>query len=189
MSDSITGMEITGDSRPPEHLCSGCAQAKAKRGHFHRNESRAKTVGGLIWSDVKGPLVPSRDKQHRWMIAYIDDASGYGMLFTTRDKTTETQLRCFKMCMAFLRSHGHTIRAVKFDGGGECVSGSFIGFLESALISYSWTPRNTSQQNARVEHFWDVLQSRYRTMLVHAELPDDLWTYSAHTVVHCMNRV
>ena len=67
---------------------------------------------------------------------------------------------------------GHSVIKLKFDGGGEYVSSIFLSHLDEKGITYQWTPRNTPAQNARVEHFWDTLQSRMRALLIHAELPE-----------------
>ena len=84
---------------------------------------------------------------------------------------------------------GKTIKALRFDWGGEYLSQEFIDHLRSCGIISQLTPPGTPQWNGVSERRKRTLLDMVRSMMSQTNLPISFWGYALETIVFILNRV
>ena len=75
--------------------CVTCAHGKQRRNNQSRKDTGLNApidrVGGVICSDMKGPIAPADRLGNRYMINFVDHRSNYCRVFLakTKDKATK----------------------------------------------------------------------------------------------------
>ena len=85
--DPDSGINLTDQAHPS---CLTCAQGKqTKNRHPHKDSgdySPIDRIGGVVCSDLKGPMTPRDRLGNRYMINFIDYKSNYVKIFLTKTK-------------------------------------------------------------------------------------------------------
>ena len=83
------GIQLVGELAP----CSGCSMAKGIRASTsHRTTSRAEAPLDLVHIDTAGPF-PESLGGSRYVVMFVDSASGFQRPYGTRDKSASAILR------------------------------------------------------------------------------------------------
>ena len=114
-----SGIELTDHQRMN---CVTCAQSKQTKNKQNQKDSGQNApidrIGGVICSDLKGPLTPADRLHNRYLINCIDYKSNYCRIILSRTKDAATKK--FEHFMAFFeRQFESRIAVLHTDGGGE----------------------------------------------------------------------
>ena len=117
--DPELGIKLTDTKRP---TCISCAQGKQTKNSQSRRDTGANSpidrIGGVICSDLKGPMTPKDRLGNRYLVNFIDHKSNYCRvsLSPTKDKTAKK----FEHFLGFFeRRFNCRIYVLRTDGGGE----------------------------------------------------------------------
>lgn len=122
-NDTVTGMDVKGKPSPhtPECKCSTCMQIKSRRVHIEDfrpdKEHHATQVGECLHCDLHGPLPVSITTGATYYMSVIDEASRWSLIYFLNHK--DDSVIAMKEAIEYFRMHGHVIKNVRTDGGGE----------------------------------------------------------------------
>jgi hypothetical protein len=82
-----SGIKLPGHEKPH---CITCAEGKQMRGSQSKrdfgNKSPINRIGGVICSDLKGPITPTDRSGNRYMVNFIDYKTNYCRVFLAKTK-------------------------------------------------------------------------------------------------------
>ena len=85
--DPRSGIKITDHLRPN---CLTCAEGKSTRAKQAQKDTGQHApidrVGGVICSDLKGPITPRDRRGNRYLVVFVDHCSNYVRTFAARTK-------------------------------------------------------------------------------------------------------
>ena len=76
--------------------CLICDKARMKQVISHRVVSRSEIIGQRWFADYSGPFTPSVGKGNIYLIIFIDDSSGYIVLYFSKTKSDNEALKTLK---------------------------------------------------------------------------------------------
>ncbi|POM58937.1 Mitochondrial Carrier (MC) Family [Phytophthora palmivora] len=102
--------------------CLVCAQGKQTKNKHSQKDSGSNSpidiIGGVICSDLKGPMTPRDRLGNRYMVNFIDHRTNYCRIVLAKTKDVAAQQ--FKRFMAFFeRQFNYRIHVLRADGEGE----------------------------------------------------------------------
>jgi hypothetical protein len=117
--DPASGIALTDHKRDN---CLTCAQGKQTKNAQSRKDTGANSpidvIGGVICSDLKGPVTPRDRLGNGYMVNFIDHRSSYCRIFLA--KTKDVAALKFKHILAFFeRQFNCRIHVLRTDGGGD----------------------------------------------------------------------
>ncbi|POM66265.1 Mitochondrial Carrier (MC) Family, partial [Phytophthora palmivora] len=117
--DTSSGIELTDRRRVN---CLTCAQGKQSKGSQSGKDtgehSPIHRVGGVICSDLKGPMTPRDRLGNRYMINFVDHKSNYCRVFLA--KTKDAAAKLFEHFLVFFEKRFDCrIHVLRTDSGGE----------------------------------------------------------------------
>jgi hypothetical protein len=180
----------SGDSTPH---CDACQLGKAHRLPFPQQSfSRSTAPLQLLHMDLCGPFrIPSSGGALYFMVI-IDDYSRYIWLRLLKKKDEASQhIKDFKAWAETLHSGaGLRIKQVRFDGGGEFMSGELRSYFASAGISVQVTVPDTPSQNGVAERANRTLVECMRSMMYAwpVPMPAVFWAEAVRTAAYLRNR-
>ena len=195
----VTGMML--GSSDDVAGCHGCALGKSSRNPFPKKSTQKSTKPlQLVHSDVCGPLHIDSVGGSRYFVTFIDDFSRYVTVYAMKSKS-EALDRFVDFALAAENKFGVKMKNFQFegelglkitkfrsDGGGEYVSKRFFEFCRSRGIENQMTTPYTPQQNGVAERMNRTLMEMARSMLYHANLPQELWAEAVSTAAYLRNR-
>ena len=122
-NDAVTGMDVKGKDNPhtPECKCPQCMQLKAKRVHIgdYRpdREHHATQIGETVHCDLHGPMPVSITTGASYYMSVIDEASRWSLIYFLEHK--DDAVLAMKEAIKYFHMHGHVVKTVQTDGGGE----------------------------------------------------------------------
>ena len=181
--------------------CHGCALGKSKRLPFPKKSiQKSSKPLELVHSDVCGPLHIESVGGSRYFVSFIDDYSRYVTVYAMKTKD-EALDRFVDFALAAENKFGMRMKNFQFEGelglkitkfrsdcGGEYVSKRFLEFCTSRGIENQLTTPYTPQQNGVSERMNRTLMEMARSMLYHADLPQELWAEAVSTAAYLRNR-
>ncbi|OWZ15197.1 hypothetical protein PHMEG_00011205 [Phytophthora megakarya] len=102
--------------------CLTCAEGKQSKGRQSKKDSGTSSpidrIGGVICSDLKGPMTPRDRLGNRYMINFVDHKSNYVRVFLA--KTKDQAAKKFEHFLVFFEKEFNCkIRVLRTDSGGE----------------------------------------------------------------------
>ena len=143
--------------------CTSCKLGKSKVLPFPHHASRASQCFELIHSDVWGTVPVVSHAHYKYFVTFIDDFSRFTWVYFLRAKGEVFSV--FQLFLALLETQlSASIKVLRSDSGGECMSNEFQVFLQrKGIISQRSCP-STPQQNGVAErknrHLLDVVRTR-----------------------------
>jgi hypothetical protein len=114
-----SGIKLTDHQKPQ---CITCAEGKQTRNNQSKKDSGNNApidrIGGVICSDLKGPITPTDRSGNRFMVNFIDYKTNYCRVFLA--KTKDQAAKKFEHFLAwFERRFDCRIQVLRTDGGLE----------------------------------------------------------------------
>ena len=169
-----------GDKLPDEDACKSCVMGKQTRDPFQGEFSDATSPGEIIHSDVAGPVLRTFSG-FRYIVSFIDEYSRHVSVSLMKKKSEVCyHFRCFQR--VFERRHGHSIKAIHSDNGGEY--DPVEKYASSKGIQVTRAAPYTPQSNGIAERLNRTLFEAARTMLIESNLPKTFW---GEAILHAVN--
>ena len=178
--------------------CEACVLGKMTRRSFpKKSQSRASKPLEIIHSDLCGPMQVDSIGGSRYVLSFIDDFSRYATVYFLKQKSEV--LEKFKNFVQMVeKSMGerkiknlciwNNVKAMRSDSGGEYSSAEFTEFCATKGISHQFTNPYSPEQNGVAERFNRTLIESVRSMILHANVPLNLWAEAVNTSVYVHNR-
>ena len=156
-------------------FCTTCALTKSQRvPHPKRSENRAEKLLQLTHSDVCGPINPPSLGGARYFITFTDDMSRFTTIYPLATKAEcFTTFKQYKKWIENLTEK--KIKILRTDNGGEYLSKAFMTYLTEHGVIHQTTVPYTPQQNGTAERLDRTLMQTVRSLLEHANLPQEFW--------------
>jgi hypothetical protein len=106
--------------------CKGCQLGKAHQCAFPPSSTRSDRILGLIHTDLCEFPILSRSHA-KWMITFIDDASGFSALHFLCSKADAVTALCDLITWAEAQT-GYRLHSIRLDRGGEHINQSLRMF-------------------------------------------------------------
>ena len=172
----------------PIPMCKSYLEGKMTKRPFKAKGYHATKPLELVHTDVCGPMRVQAKGGYEYFITFTDDYSRYGFVYLMRqksetfDKFQEYQAKAEKQL-------GVHIKQLRFDRGGEYLSGEFKFYLTQQGIVSQLSAPGTPQQNGVTERRNRTLQDMVRSMLSYSSLPISFWGFSLKTATYLLNLI
>ena len=119
-------------------LCRGCVLGKYAKATYQKSSNRAKSVLGLIHSDICRPMSTNALSGAKYFVTSIDDHSRKTWIYFL--KTKDEVFEWFKEFKALVENlTGKRINTLRLDNGGEYIDKDFTRFCAKEGIKREWT--------------------------------------------------
>jgi histone deacetylase 1/2 len=191
-SSKVVARMITSFSLPVSnnssisHFCDSCSINKSHRLPFHKHGLTSSAPFDLIYTDVWGPSPQTSIQGHKYYVIFIDHFTKYVWFFPLRNKSDVKVIfpQFHKMIQNRFNAN---IKSLYSDNGGEFVA--LQPFLTLHGISHYTTAPHTPQQNGVSERRHRHIVEIGNTLLSHANLPSQFWSYAFAAATYLINRL
>ena len=183
----VNGMDGVSD-KSENQFCEACAKGKQHCCPYPRTaDYRASEQFELVHSDVCGPMPVSSLGGSRYFVTFIDDYSRYTSVYFMKNKSEV--LEKFKEFHNYVvNATGKPIKILRSDNGGEYSSNEFESFLKKNGIVHQLSVPYNPAQNGVAERMNRTIMESTRSMLSHAQMPNEFWAEAVNTSVYVRNR-
>ena len=180
------GIQLLDTAQP---ACLVCAQGKQTRAPQSRQSTDSTgledRIGGVICSDIKGPVTPRDRFKNRYIIIFIDYKTNYLAAFAAPTKNEAVQH--FKtFCKEFERTYHATVYTLRTDGGTEYQL--LRKFCNDVGIRRQVTEPAHPASNGKAERAIRTLVTMARSNLFGGQMPMKFWSDAVMHAVHVLNR-
>uniref|UniRef100_A0AAV1T508 Uncharacterized protein n=1 Tax=Peronospora matthiolae TaxID=2874970 RepID=A0AAV1T508_9STRA len=184
--DPASGIKLSSDKRM---ACVSCMEGKQTRNAQSQEDSGTNSpidrIGGVICSDLKGPMTPRDRLQNRYLVNFIDHKSNYCRLFLARTKDAAAKhFEAFPI--HFERRFGFKIHVLKTDGGG--VYANIDLFCKRTGVARQVSEARNQASNGKAERMHQTLLNLARSMMFASALPLQYWGDAVQYAVYILNR-
>ena len=184
--DPASGIKLTDTKRVK---CLACAQGKQTKNRQSRKDSGLNSpidvIGGVVCSDLKGPMTPRDRLGNRYLINFIDHRSNYCRVFLA--KTKDAAAMHFKnFLVVFERKFNCRIHVLRTDGGGEYKP--LDVFCKEVGVSRQVSERDNQASNGKAERMHRTIMNMVRSMVFASGLPLTFWGDAAEYAAYILNR-
>uniref|UniRef100_A0A0A1X768 Retrovirus-related Pol polyprotein from transposon TNT 1-94 n=1 Tax=Zeugodacus cucurbitae TaxID=28588 RepID=A0A0A1X768_ZEUCU len=168
--------------------CDTCNKSKICAVPFPKKcERETKQILELVHTDVCGPINVKSVGGARYFLTFIDDFSRMIFIYSIKEKSEVFEkFKTFKNMVE--NQTQKTIKKLRSDNGTEYTNNKFSEFLKECGIKRQLTVPYTPQQNGVAERVNRTIVEMARSLLVHANLKEELWGEAVHTAVYIRNR-
>ena len=188
---TVTGLQIqaasSGGSAQSRGLCEACCFGKQARFPIPKSTERAARCGDLVHFDTCGPMSVNSPSGCKYLAVFVDDASGYLMVFPMKGK--DDILKVVESVLVEVASAGHRLRFLRSDNAAEYNSSGMTELLNKHLVKHQFSTPFVPAENGRVERQNRTVMESARAMLTASNLPKMLWAEAAKAAAHIRNRV
>ena len=169
-------------------LCQSCIEGKQHKIKFPKQGVRKATeILELVHSDICGSMQVGIHTCHLYFITFIDDFTRFCNVYLMKNKSEA--FAKFQLYKNFVEKQtSHTIKTLRTDQGGECLSAEFNNFCQVQGIRREMTTTYTPQQNGVLEHKNRTLVGTVLSMLSYTKLPKIFWEEALYTSNYLQNR-
>ena len=166
-----------------DDVCRVCVLGKYAKATYPRSNNRARSVLGLIHSDICGPMSMNALSGAKYFVTFIDDHSKKTWIYflKTKDEVFE-RFKEFKSLVENLT--GKWIKTLRSDNGGEYIDKDFTRFCAKEGIKREWTTPYNLEQNGVAERKNRIIFEATRAMLYDQDMPKFLWVEACNTTIY-----
>ena len=185
--DPASGIKITDERR---ENCLTCAQGKQTKNRQSTKDTgiNAPTdrIGGVICSDLKGPMTPKDRLGNRYMINFVDHKTNYCRIFLA--KTKDQAAKRFEHFVSFFENQFNCrVRILRTDGGLEY--NNVDNFCRKTGIGRQKTEPYNSASNGKAERYHRTIMDMARSMIFGSNLGQIFWGDALLYACYMLNRV
>ncbi|KAJ9538853.1 LOW QUALITY PROTEIN: hypothetical protein OSB04_031586 [Centaurea solstitialis] len=169
-----------------EQLCSACEMGKIKKSsHKLKVEHSTTKPLQLLHMDLCGPIRVQSIKGRKYVLVIVDSFSRYTWVNFLRRKDGAPDI-----IISFIRNVRLQlpIQVIRTDNGTEFKNRTLDSFLDSLIITHTFSATRTPQQNGVVERKNRTLVEAARTMLASSKLPLHFWAEAVASACFTQNR-
>ena len=136
LKETITGVPVL--TTKHDDTCRGCVLGKYAKAAYSRSNNRAKSVLGLIHSNIFGPMSTRAISGAEYFVTFIDDHSKETWIYFLRTKDEDfDRFKEFKALVENLT--GRKTEILHLDNGGEYTDKNFTDLCAREGIRREWT--------------------------------------------------
>lgn len=167
--------------------CEACIYGKHHRSSFQQSSERAKMCGGVVHSDVCGPMQVASFGGARYFVLFKDDYSNYRTVFFMKNKSEVIDhLKTFVQSMK--KDTGNDLYILRTDNGLEYINKDVETYLKGLGIRHQRSVPYTPEHNGRAERDMRTIVEAARTMVHSKNLDLKFWAEAVNTAVYVLNR-
>ena len=185
--NAVKGMDVLGPLDTPSTSCEGCIMGKMHRLSFKTGRTRAAEIGGLIHSDVCGPMQVATPGGSRFFVSFKDDFSGWCVITMLKNKSDVPEA-FMKFSTLVEAETGMKVKVLRSDNGGEYLSAEFTEWLLKSGVRHETSAPYTPQQNGVAERLNRIIMEAVRCQIQAKGVPTYLWGEAVNCTVHVQNR-
>ncbi|OWZ14942.1 LOW QUALITY PROTEIN: hypothetical protein PHMEG_00011502 [Phytophthora megakarya] len=165
--------------------CLACAQDKQHKGAQSKKDTRQNAsvdkIGGVICSDIKGPMNLKDRHGNCYMINFVDHSSNYVRAFLAKNK-----VEAAKRFEQFLKQYNDRVHVLRTDDGGEYKN--VEEFCRAAGVRRQVSEANNQASNGKAERMHRTMLNLARCMLFASGLPLKFGGYAVAYAAYVLNR-
>lgn len=184
--DPSSGIMLTDHRRVN---CLTCAQGKQTKNRKSRKDTGASSpidrVGGVICSDLKGPMTPRDRLNNRYMVNFVDHYSNDCRVFLapTKDKAAKK----FEHFLAFFEKRFNCrIHVLRTDSGGEYENVDL--FCKKTGVARQRSEARNQSSNGKAERMHRTIMNMARCMIFASGPPLKFWGDAVEYAAYILNR-
>ncbi|OWZ15171.1 hypothetical protein PHMEG_00011234 [Phytophthora megakarya] len=187
MTDAAgSGIRLTDRMRPN---CLTCAQGKQSKNNQPKKDTGTHApidkIGGVIGSNIKGPMTPLDRRGDRYLINFVDYSTNYVPVFVPKDKVSATKM--FQHFLAYFEKRFNcTIHVLRTDGGKEYVN--VDPFCKVTSVRRQISKAENQASNGKAERMHRTVLNMARCVLFASELPLYFWVDAVEYTTYVLNR-
>ncbi|GMF15398.1 unnamed protein product [Phytophthora fragariaefolia] len=184
--DPLSGIVITDHTR---RVCVTCAEGKQTKRKQSKKDSGEHApidiVGGVICSDLKGPLTPRDHSGNRYLVNFVDHRSNYCRVFAS--KTKDEAARKFRDFLVFFEKRfSCKVHVLRTDGGGEYRTVEL--FCQQNGVARQVSEASDQASNGKAERMHRTIFNMVRCMIFESGLAPSFWSDAAEYATYILNR-
>ena len=179
-----SGLHLPNRARPNCLTCAESKQSKNNQSKKDRGKNASiDKLGGVIVSDIKGPMTPIDRRGNRYLINFVDYSKNYVCVFV--DKNKIKAIKNFKhFLLYFEKRFNCQIHVLRTDGGKEYVN---LGpFCKSADVRRQVSASSNQASNGKTERMHSPLNMA-RCMLFASVLTLFFWEDAVKYATYFLN--
>ena len=169
--------------------CLACAQGKQVKGAQSKKDTSTNSpidvIGGVICSDLKGPMTPRDRLGNRYLVNFIDHRSNYCRVFLAKSKDIAA-LKFKHFLVSFEREFNCRMHVLRTDGGGEYKTLDM--FCKATGVSRQVSEAKNQARNGKAERMHRTIMNMVRSMILASNLPLSFWGDAAEYAAYILNR-
>lgn len=183
-NEAVLGLNIDNNTKS---RCACCAAGKLCRSsHPTSKHNQGDENSATLNIDTVGPMSLSVGGSTYFVLA-TEGYSGY-MLISFITSKTEVPSSVKRMINSVELNSRRLVKRLLTDNGTEYVNHELKSWLDLKGIVHDTSCPQTPEQNGMSERSNRTIIEGARTLLSDANLPEELWTHAADTVVYATNR-
>uniref|UniRef100_A0AAV1VI13 Integrase catalytic domain-containing protein n=1 Tax=Peronospora matthiolae TaxID=2874970 RepID=A0AAV1VI13_9STRA len=161
--DPASGIRLSNNKRM---ACVSCLEGKQKRNAQSQQDSGKNSpidrIGGVICSDLKGPMTPRDRLGNRYLVNFVGHKSNYCRVFLARTK--DAAARQFEAFLVhFEKIFGFKVRVLRTDGGREYANVDL--FCERTGVARQVSEARNQASNGKAERMHRTVLNLARSMM------------------------
>ena len=165
--------------------CETCSLGKTTQYWSREPDARATDNLELIHCDLAGPINVIGKGGYKFAITFVDDYSGFIMVYLLKNKSGTTQAT--EKFLADISSFGR-VKCFRTDNGTEFTSSDFSSLMTRNKIKHEFSTPYSPHQNGNTQRSWRPLFEMAKCLLIEAGLPKPLWPYALKMSACIRNR-
>uniref|UniRef100_A0AAV1V2L8 Uncharacterized protein n=1 Tax=Peronospora matthiolae TaxID=2874970 RepID=A0AAV1V2L8_9STRA len=184
--DPASGIRLSNNKRM---ACVSCLEGKQMRNAQSQQDSGKHSpidrIGGVICSDLKGPMTPRDRLGNRYLVNFVDHKSNYCRVFLARTK--DAAARQFEAFLVhFEKLFGFKVHVLRTDGGREYANVDL--FCERTGVARQVSEARNQASNGKADRMHRTVLNLARSMMFACALPLMFWGDAVLYAVHILNR-
>ncbi|KAB2595380.1 hypothetical protein D8674_030830 [Pyrus ussuriensis x Pyrus communis] len=169
-------------------VCQSCLEGKFTRLPFSPRTLQSSIPFEIVHSDLWGPAPCSSIDGFKYYVTLIDECTRFCWIFPLINKSDFFDT-FVSFCSFVNTQFSTTVKILQSDGGGEYVNHRVHFFLKHQGILHHKSCPYTPQQNGLAERKHRHVIETTITLLQHAYLPSEFWSFGCQTAVYLINRM
>lgn len=168
--------------------CDACYTGKATKGTKPKTATnRANKPGERFHTDICGPITPTSNNGHRYLLTFTDDYSRYVTVFFLQTKA-EAFEKFHNLDSVVYNQFGRHIKYLRSDNGTEFKNSSFTDYCKLYGIHQEFTVTYTPSQNGVAERLNLTIFNYLRATLKSSKLDKSFWHEIIQNICYTKNR-
>ena len=191
LAEEARGVQIAPKGSISKQDCVSCRISEARRVISKRTQERPFRPFAVVSVDIFD--VGNAYNGHRYAFVFKEWYTGLPDVATTSTKTVASSL-VKNYCTRTERHYGIAVLKIMLDSESTLISlegqrpREFESWAQAEGIDLQIAPIATKEPNGGVERQGGVILQKARTMLIAANLPDDLWPEAVHAATYLLKR-
>ncbi|GAB9476474.1 unnamed protein product [Globisporangium polare] len=169
--------------------CLTCAQGKQTRNTQSKKDTGVNSpvgrLGGVICSDLKGPMFPTDRLGNRYLVNFVDHKSNYCRAFLA--KTKDAAAKKFEHFLVFFEKRFDCrVHVLRTDGGGEYQNVDL--FCKNTGVARQVSEARNQASNGKAERMHRTISTMARCMIFACGLPLYVWGDTVEYAAFILNR-